>query len=390
MAYLGCFVVIAEINNNGVLVEKEIKDSGGNALFVRTDLSKSSDLLNLAKIVEQKVGIVDILVNNAAATPFGSVIDTTLEQWDKSYQVNVRSVVELIKIYLPEMLKRKSGVISLVATSDTISFASAYSSIKSATQSLGLILADEIGPESGVSVFVFGPGMVDTPGIRDALENLVPLYGMTKEEFIKLGSNSGYEGLMPAFDCAASFAYCIINARKFHGQVADSLLPLIQNSIINIASPEAKTTTENVEIEELKMRSATKTSDSLENDLLNLKIVLSDLIKESEELNMFKRKWIERTFKKRTGMSQEEWYNIIDSLIADLKVQKISVLTEKTNLVKLMLPKLIYNFEENKKDANSYLKDKDLLSKAIKELDKRIDMVNQVKNSLEILTISQF
>ena len=138
------------------------------------------------------------------------------------------------------------------------------------------------------------------------------------------------------------------------------------------------------------MRSYTKTSDSLENDLLNLKIVLSDLIKESEELNMFKRKWIERTFKKRTGMSQEEWYNIIDSLIADLKVQKISVLTEKTNLVKLMLPKLIYNFEENKKDANSYLKDKDLLSKAIKELDKRIDMVNQVKNSLEILTISQF
>jgi len=57
--------------------------------------------------------------------------------------------------------------------------------------------------------------MVDTPGIREAAQKLAQLYGMTYEELMDQPVNPGFKGLMPAEDCAAGLAYCIVNAGDY-------------------------------------------------------------------------------------------------------------------------------------------------------------------------------
>ncbi|TXT65036.1 MAG: hypothetical protein BAJALOKI3v1_140027 [Promethearchaeota archaeon] len=62
--------------------------------------------------------------------------------------------------------------------------------------------------------------MVDTPGLQEATMSLAPKFGMTAEEFQTQGGNPGYDGLMPAEHCAAGWAYTIVHADEYHGQIA--------------------------------------------------------------------------------------------------------------------------------------------------------------------------
>ena len=100
-------------------------------------------------------------------------------------------------------------------------------------KSMALSLAGEIGGKSGVSVFGFAPGVVDTFLVRNLAPHLPKFKGMTQEEYIKIFvQNPGYEGLMPAEHCVASYVYCLAHAKAYHGQIADAFHPLVNHGII--------------------------------------------------------------------------------------------------------------------------------------------------------------
>jgi len=198
LAWLGAKVIIAEINDDGAEVEALIRSEGGEALYVQTDVSDEGSIKRLAEKASKEFGKVDILINNATIVETGSILEMSLEDWEKSWNVDVLAAVRLIKTFLPGMLERGYGVIVTVTSDEGMSYVAPYSASKVALTSLGLSLAAELGEESGVSVFVFASGMVDTPGIRNAAKKLAPLYGMTYEEFINQNVNPGYDGLMPA------------------------------------------------------------------------------------------------------------------------------------------------------------------------------------------------
>ena len=86
----GAKVVIADIDESG---GREtlciIHDSGGDALFVNTDVSSSQRVDKLITEAAQFMGGIDILVNDAAAFVFGKVEDVTSEDWEKVFGVNV-------------------------------------------------------------------------------------------------------------------------------------------------------------------------------------------------------------------------------------------------------------------------------------------------------------
>jgi len=73
-------------------VKAEIEKGGGTAEVLPMDLSKTGDILSLFKDIKDKFGRLDILINNAAIGIFGDMVDLTAENFDKTFEVNVKSI----------------------------------------------------------------------------------------------------------------------------------------------------------------------------------------------------------------------------------------------------------------------------------------------------------
>ena len=90
-----------------------IQDDGGEAIFVRADVSEPADVRAMVRAAMDKYGQIDVLYNNAGidlprAT---SVVETEIEDWDRTIDVNLKGVFLCSKYVIPEMVKRGGGVI---------------------------------------------------------------------------------------------------------------------------------------------------------------------------------------------------------------------------------------------------------------------------------------
>ena len=84
----GARVVIADIDSEGGLETSDlIEANGGNALFVKTDVSQENQVKNLVNAAVDTFGGVDVLVNDAAAFVFGEIQDVTADDWTATYQM---------------------------------------------------------------------------------------------------------------------------------------------------------------------------------------------------------------------------------------------------------------------------------------------------------------
>lgn len=111
------------------------------------------------------LGGIDILVNNAGINPVGTVLETTVSEWDRVFAVNVRSVYLLSRLAIPLMRERGGGQIVNTASEaglvGTVGFA-AYSASKSAVINLTRSMAADHARE-GVRVNCVCPGPIQTP-----------------------------------------------------------------------------------------------------------------------------------------------------------------------------------------------------------------------------------
>ena len=182
---------------------------------MQTDVSDETSMQALYQRVTETYGKADILVNNAVAITAKPLLENSVEEWDWVVAVNLRGAFLGIKLFAPGMLQRKSGVIITMQSSEGMPYLAPYLTTKVGLRSLAQSLAQELGDDSGVWVFCFGPGMVDsTPAINDALQKLAPLYNMTRDEFIR---NSGGT-LISAELCGLGLAGTVLAAQNLHGQ----------------------------------------------------------------------------------------------------------------------------------------------------------------------------
>jgi len=149
-------------------VAKEIRDKGGEAVAMKTDISDENATRKMAEKVMQQYGKVDILVNNAAiwygleAKPWDA---WTVEEWDWIFAVNVRGTWLCCKAIAPLMIKQSRGKIINIA-SDVMKvpdsqFFLAYALSKAAVYTLTQSLAAALGP-SGINVNAIAPGYTAT------------------------------------------------------------------------------------------------------------------------------------------------------------------------------------------------------------------------------------
>jgi NAD(P)-dependent dehydrogenase (short-subunit alcohol dehydrogenase family) len=144
-------------------VVAEIRTTGGRADMVAADLAAPDGAHALAKRVRGIVGErLDILVLNAGTSKAATIEDTTVEDFDKLFAVNVRAPYFLVQQLLP-ILRSGSSVVLLssLAAHASVGALSAYSATKGAVDALVRPFASALGPR-GIRVNAMAPGVTDT------------------------------------------------------------------------------------------------------------------------------------------------------------------------------------------------------------------------------------
>ena len=170
----GAKVVIADINvEGGEKTVRSISDAGGEAHFVRTDISKSAQIEALIKKIIEIYGRLDCAYNNAGILgDMVSVVDYTEETWNAVLETNLKGTWLCMKYEIPEMLKQGSGAI--VNTTSTTGlfiggrFRSAYSASKAGIVSLSKVAALEYA-DHGLRINVICPS-ARTPMLEQIFE----------------------------------------------------------------------------------------------------------------------------------------------------------------------------------------------------------------------------
>ena len=103
-------IIVGRNRERGLEQEKKILSSGHQAIYVQCDVSSTSDIAELKKIILERFGRLDILFNNAGILLTGGLDEITDEDWDKSYDVNMKSVMHMCKSFI-DMLQKSHGVI---------------------------------------------------------------------------------------------------------------------------------------------------------------------------------------------------------------------------------------------------------------------------------------
>ena len=150
-------------------LEKEIREMGKDALAIKADIRKFSEVEEMFKEVERRFKGVDILINNAGISSYALFQDIDEETWDEIFDVNVKGVYNAIHAALPYMLEKHSGkILNMTSIWGIVggSMESHYSATKGSINALTKALAQELG-YSGITVNAVAPGAVDTPMTRE-------------------------------------------------------------------------------------------------------------------------------------------------------------------------------------------------------------------------------
>jgi NAD(P)-dependent dehydrogenase (short-subunit alcohol dehydrogenase family) len=346
-ALLGGKVVLAEKSAEGKQAEELIRRENGTALYVQSDVADCQSINELASRTHERFGPADILVNNAVLCPVASVMDMDESLWEQVMAVNLRGTFLTCKAFLPDMLSRRSGTIINMISPNPMPGLSAYIASKHGMIGFSQCLAQEVGSE-GVRVIPFGPGMVDTPAIRDTAVELAPKLGMTPDQFMGISIHAAYEGLMPAEHAGAATVYLAARlAEEFQGEVTDGYEILEKAGFLH-TTVELNTT-------------SAKGSTAPAGDSLELVRQLASSLLETEaefnKLPAFIRPMARSGFKNKTGQSLADWQKTVIRLEADIRAGRDP---SQANLAGL-LEKLYMYFRDVPKETSRFTRDTDFL-----------------------------
>ncbi|MBF9232814.1 SDR family oxidoreductase [Microvirga alba] len=151
--------------------------ASGRALDVRSS--------NAVNALAEEIGGIDVLVNAAGYVHHGSVLDCSEEDWDFSFDLNVKSMHRTIRAFLPGMLKRgggsviniSSGVSSVRGVPNRYAYGASKAAIIGLTKALA---ADFI--RSGIRANAICPGTIESPSLDLRIQSQAQALGKTTDE----------------------------------------------------------------------------------------------------------------------------------------------------------------------------------------------------------------
>jgi NAD(P)-dependent dehydrogenase (short-subunit alcohol dehydrogenase family) len=166
----GAEVIIVDSDaENGRKTTAAIRKTGGHAVFIKTDVSRSDEIRQALTAVEKEYRRIDVLVNNAGIYGRGDVVSTSEELWTRIIQVNLSSVYLFSRAVIPVMKRGGGGVIVNVSSSVGLHASApgiaAYTASKGGVTSLTRAMAND-HLKDNIRVNCVCPGPTDTPLLR--------------------------------------------------------------------------------------------------------------------------------------------------------------------------------------------------------------------------------
>lgn len=155
-------VVNGRSAERGEQVVEEIRHAGGEAVFVQADLGERGAVERVVSRAVEKYGRLDILMNNAYTTEWGSVLDVDEDGWDRSLDVMLKAVFLGCKHAVPHMIKQGGGAIINVSSVHGYLAArrsAPYEAAKAGVINLTRQVAVDFGPQ-GIRANAICPGAI--------------------------------------------------------------------------------------------------------------------------------------------------------------------------------------------------------------------------------------
>lgn len=169
LAAAGAKVYLADLNSErGDAIANEIVAAGHAAEFIELDVSDFASCERAASVVDKRDGRLDILVNNAGIGHVGTILETSAQDLERLFAVNVRGMFDLTKLFIGGMIERKYGVIvnvasigGVVAIKDRLAYCTTKFAVVGFTKCIALDHALQ-----GVRANCVCPGRVETEFVK--------------------------------------------------------------------------------------------------------------------------------------------------------------------------------------------------------------------------------
>lgn len=163
----GARIVIGDLSDGSRTIERVVNE-GSEALYVRTDVNREADCLELAKRAAERFGSIDILINNAAV--FGSIVlkpfmEISSEEYKRVIEVNTSGAFHCMKAVFPYMKEKGGKIINISSASilEGVPGMPHYVASKGAIMALTRSMARELG-DCNIRVNTIAPGFTHSEG----------------------------------------------------------------------------------------------------------------------------------------------------------------------------------------------------------------------------------
>ena len=169
-------------------IVREIREEGGQAIAVPTDVAKLEDVKRLVDAAKATYGRVDVIFNNAGLMPLSPLESLRIDEWDRMIDVNMKGTLYGIATALPYMKEQKSGHIinvSSVYGHKVVATGAVYCATKHAVRAISEALRQEV-KDYNIRVTTISPGAVRTeltshitePGLAENVQGAVAKIGV--------------------------------------------------------------------------------------------------------------------------------------------------------------------------------------------------------------------
>jgi NAD(P)-dependent dehydrogenase (short-subunit alcohol dehydrogenase family) len=216
---IGAASAEAFAREGGRVVGVDLAEGAPGELSVQVDVTDEDAVREMYARVRDELGRVDVLFNNAGISPTddGSVLDTSLEAWQRVQDVNLKSVFLCCKHGIPHLLDGGGGsvintasfVATLGAATSQISYSASKGGVLALSRELGVQFAKQ-----GVRVNALCPGPVDTPLLRELFAK-DPVAAARRLVHVPMGRFARAEEIASAALFLASDESSYVNAATF-------------------------------------------------------------------------------------------------------------------------------------------------------------------------------
>lgn len=184
----GAKVILSDVNEDKVREKAEILVAKGfQVSSIKCDVTKEQEIIHSLKHIEKEDGRIDVLVNNAGLQHVSPIEEFPTEEFEKLTKVMLVAPFLAIKHVFPTMKKQGGGrIINMASINGLIGFSgkAAYNSAKHGVIGLTKVAALE-GAEDGITVNAICPGYVDTPLVRNQLQDLAETRDVPLEKVLE-------------------------------------------------------------------------------------------------------------------------------------------------------------------------------------------------------------